>query len=228
MLLRRPTEFLGERAFTSAILAVTNPKKLNAYFLEDHRGEHEIQDGDDFGYRTFKSILEQNSIRAESLSLLGTNTVPTNCNLLIIAGPKEPYSALELRKIDQYLTQGGRLLALFKFDVTKFDPRTGQVPPCGLEGILEKWGVDVGNSVILDPDNSPDHKGFDILVSGFSQSHPVVNPLISSSLQMIQPRKVGRLRTRAPNRRRPARRGTGFHRLPLLHHRRTAAGSPIR
>jgi len=196
VLLRRPTEFLGERAFTSAILAVTNPKKLIAYFLEDHRGEHEIQAGDDFGYRTFKSILEQNSIRAESLSLLGTNTVPANCNLLVIAGPKEPFSALELQKIDQYLTQGGRLLALFNSTAVT---RSGQIPPCGLEGILEKWGVDVGNSVILDPKNSSDGRGIDILVFRFNESHPVVNPLISSGLQMLQPRKVGRLRTRAQN-----------------------------
>jgi len=195
-LLRRPTEFLGERVFTSGILAVTNPKKLNAYFLEDHRGEHEIQDGTDFGYRTFKSILEQNSIHADSLSLLGTNTMPTNCNLLVIAGPKEPFFDLELQKIDQYLNQGGRLLALFKFDPLRFDTRTGLVTPCGLEGILEKWGVDVGNSVILDLENSADRKGQDILVSGFSQTHPVVNPLLSLGLEMIQPRKAGRLRTR--------------------------------
>jgi hypothetical protein len=195
-LLRRPTEFLGERVFTSGILAVTNPRKLNAYFLEDHRGEQEIQDGTDFGCRTFKSILEQNSIHADSLSLLGTNAVPTNCNLLIIAGPKEPFWDLELQKIDQYLNQGGRLLALFKFDPLRFDRQSGRVPTCGLEGLLEKWGVEVGNSVILDFDNSESGKGYDILVSGFSQTHPVVNPLISTGLEMIQPRKVGRLRTR--------------------------------
>jgi hypothetical protein len=195
-LVRRPTEFLGERVFTSAILAVTNPRKLNACFLEDHRGEHSIQDGTDSGYRTFKSVLEQNSIRAEALSLLSTNAVPTNCDLMVIAGPREPFSDLELQKIDQYLTQGGRLLALFRFDPLRYDKLSGRVPPCGLEDILEKWGVEVGNTVILDFDNSPDSKGYDILVSGFSQTHPVVNPLISSGLEMIQPRKVGRLRTR--------------------------------
>jgi len=191
---RRPTEFLGERAFTSAILAVTNPKRLNAYFLEDHHGEHEIEAGDDFGYRTLKSIFEQNSIHADPLSLLGTNTVPANCNLLVIAGPREPFSPLELLKIDQYLTQGGHLLALFNSTAVT---RSGQIPPCGLEGILEKWGVDVGDSVILDPDNGLNDRGDDMLVSGFSQTHPVVNPLISSGLTMLQPRKVGRLGTRA-------------------------------
>jgi hypothetical protein len=195
-LLRRPTEFLGERAFTSAILAVTSPKKLYAYFLEDHRGEHEIEDGTDLGYRTFKSILEQNSIHAESLSLMGPNTVPTNCNLLVTAGPTQLFTPLELLKIDRYLDQGGRLLALFKFDPRLMDPRTHLVPPCGLEVLLEKWGVDVGRGVIVDTNNSAGGGGAFISVSGFSQTHPVVNPLISESLLMILPRKVGVLKTR--------------------------------
>jgi hypothetical protein len=123
--------------------------------------------------------------------------MPTNCNLLVIAGPKEPFSDLELQKIDQYLNQGGRLLALFKFvPPPQFDRQSGRVRPCGLEGILEKWGVEVGDSVIFDFENSESGKGYDVLVSGFSQTHPVVNPLISLDLEMIQPRKVGRLRTR--------------------------------
>ena len=193
-LLRRPTEFLGERAFTSAILAVTSPKKLYAYFLEDHRGEHEIEDGSDLGYRTVKSILEQNSIHAESLSLLGDNTVvPTNCNLLVTAGPTQ-FLPLELLKIDQYLAQGGRLLALF--NARQFDRSTGLVRPSGLEVLLEKWGVDVGYGVIVDTNNSAGDAGAVISVSGFSQTHPVVNPLISESLLMILPRKVGVLKTR--------------------------------
>jgi hypothetical protein len=195
-ILRRPTEFLGEQVFTSAILAVTDPKKSNAYFVEDHRGEPDLEDGRDYGYRTFKSILEQYSIRASALSLLGTNTVPTNCDLLVIAGPQQAFSAIELQKIDHYLNQGGRLLALFKFDPLALSTKTGRVPPCGLEGILEKWGVDVGDSIILDPGNSSGAGGFDILVCWFNQSHPVVNPLIQRGLQMIQPRMVGRLKSR--------------------------------
>lgn len=193
-LLRRPTEFLGERTFTSAILAVTSPKKLYAYFLEDHRGEHEIEDGTDLGYRTFKSILEQNCIHAESLSLMDANTVPTNCNLLVIAGPTQLLSPLALLKIDRYLDQGGRLLALF--NARQLDRSTRLVRPCGLEGLLEKWGVDVGYGVIVDTNNSAGGGGAVISVSGFSQTHPVVNPLISESLLMILPRKVGVLKTR--------------------------------
>src|SRR5436305_199459 len=56
---RRAVTFEGERHFTSALLRVTNPKKLNAYFLEGH-GEHSIMNTDaNVGYTTFANIADQ-------------------------------------------------------------------------------------------------------------------------------------------------------------------------
>ena len=110
---RKPTAFVGETAFTMVLLDVTSPKPLKACFLQGH-GEHRIDSGDDqAGYLKFASVLHQNYIQVEPLSLLGTNTVPMDCNLLVIAGPRETIPDLELEKIEQYLNQGGRLLALF-------------------------------------------------------------------------------------------------------------------
>lgn len=194
VLIRRPTEFLGERAFTSALIAITTPKPLMAYFVEDDRGEHKTASGEDFGYRTFRTVLEQNYIQVQALSLLGTNEVPADCHLLVLAGPQAPLSPLELEKIDEYLSQGGRLLALF--NASLIDKRSGLVPYCGLEAVLAKWGIEVGNTVILDPQNSPSREGFGMIVSGFSPNHALVNPLLGSGLYLIQPRKVGKLRTR--------------------------------
>ena len=39
--------------------------------------------------------------------------MPADCNLLVIAGPRDVIPDVELEKIEQYLNQGGRLLALF-------------------------------------------------------------------------------------------------------------------
>ena len=61
---RKPTAFLGEMAFTAALLDVTSPKPLKAYFLQGH-GEHQIDSGDEVaGYLKFASILQQNCIQA--------------------------------------------------------------------------------------------------------------------------------------------------------------------
>src|SRR3974390_2710727 len=86
---RRPIAFAGEKAFTSALIWVTS-KSFKAYFLQGD-GEHDIEGGEDnLGYLKFASVLRENSIQTEKLSLLGTNQIPMDCNLLVIAGPRVP------------------------------------------------------------------------------------------------------------------------------------------
>jgi hypothetical protein len=189
---RKPTAFLGESAFTMALLDVTSPKPLKACYLQGH-GEHQIDSGDDqAGYLKFGSVLYQNNIQVELLSLLGTNSVPADCNLLVIAGPRETISDLELGKIEQYLNQGGRLLALFNcYPIL----RPGN-KDTGLEGILAKWGVDVGHNVVKDKLNTISETGTDVIVVNFSK-HAIVNSLVGSALDLIMPRSVGQLKGRS-------------------------------
>jgi ABC-type uncharacterized transport system involved in gliding motility auxiliary subunit len=113
-----------------------------------------------------------------------------DCNLLVIAGPREAIPDSELEKIDQYLNQGGRLLALFNCY-----PILGQVKKdTGLERILAKWGVDVGHNVIKDRANTI--SGEDVVVHDFGK-HALVNPLLGSMLDLILPRSVGQLKGRS-------------------------------
>ncbi len=187
---RKPTEFLGEIWFTSALLDVTSPKRLKAYFLTGH-GEHQIDSGDEgAGYLKFASILEQNYIQVDTLSLLGSNTIPMDCNLLIIAGPSVPFPEPELAKLEEYLKQGGRLFVLFNALSAK--------RLTGLEEILSRWGVEVGNGIIVDPDHTS--SGSEVIVSSFSR-HPAVNPLLNTGIYLIRPRPISRLET---NRAQPA------------------------
>jgi hypothetical protein len=190
MFQRRPVAFLGELAFTAALLDVTSPKPFKACFLQGH-GEHAIDSGDErLGYLKFASLLQQSCIKPEPLSLLGTNTVPADCNLLVIAGPQSVIDEAELDKIEQYLNQGGRLLALFNIGSVSKDT--------GLERILAKWGVDVGHNAVTDPDNAIPGKATDLLVLNFGGGkHPVVNGVLGSMLHLSWPRTVGQLKSRA-------------------------------
>ena len=184
---RKPVEFRGEQMFTAALLTVSSPKPLHAYFLEGH-GEHSIDSDDkDYGYLDFAAITRQNNIEPRPLSLAGTNVVPADCHLLVIAGPHTDIPAPELEKIDQYLSQGGRLLLLFNFLSASRDT--------GLEKIVAKWGVAVGQNIIKDPSTV---SGSDVLVSSFSK-HPLVNPLLGLSMELVEPRSVGKLVTGSPS-----------------------------
>ncbi|HVU07533.1 MAG TPA: GldG family protein [Verrucomicrobiae bacterium] len=184
---RKPVAFKGEMLFTSMLLAITNPKPFKAYFLQGD-GEPSLTDSGEQSYMKFAAVLQQNYIDIEPVQLFGDDKIPDDCNLLIIAGPTSMLSNTELQKIDQYLSQGGRLFALFNYF-----SRDKQI---GLEPILTRWGVAVGANQVQDPNNHT-AGGQDVIVYNFSQ-HPVVDPLTGYALQLILPRTISRIDWKNP------------------------------
>jgi ABC-type uncharacterized transport system involved in gliding motility auxiliary subunit len=176
---RKPVTFNGEMMFTAALFSVINPQPLKALYLTGH-GEPSLTDASEAGYQTFASVLKQNYISVEPLTLTGSNAVPDDCNFLIVAGPTVPIPSFELEKIDQFLAQGGRMLALF-------DARTA-AQAVGLEAILAKWGVRVGLDLVVDSEHMVPGKR-DLVISAFTL-HPVLNPIVGSGLYFVIPRPV--------------------------------------
>ncbi|HVU26719.1 MAG TPA: GldG family protein [Verrucomicrobiae bacterium] len=183
---RKPVAFKGEMMFTSILLAITNPKPFKAYFLQGD-GEPSLTDSSEQGYMKFAAVLQQNYIDIQPIQLFGDNTIPDDCNLLIIAGPTAMLSEAELQKIDQYLSQGGRLFALFNYFSSK--------KLTGLEPILARWGVKVGENRVQDPKNTA--SGEDVIALNFSQ-HPVVDPLTGYWLELILPRTISEIERKNP------------------------------
>jgi len=183
---KKPVAFLGEMMFTSTLLTLENSKPFTAYFLQGH-GEPSPTDSGDTGYLKFAAVLAQNYVQLKPLVLLGDNPVPDDCDLLIVAGPRTLFSNPELQKIDQYLSQGGRLLLLLDYSSVQH--------PTGLEDILRHWGVNVGTDVVQDPKYT--YSGQDVIVYNFTQ-HPVVNPLTGLWLELILPRPVSRINWQNP------------------------------
>lgn len=178
----RRTHFKGEVMFTSALLTVITPRSLKAYFLQGH-GEHR-PDSDEklMGYSRFAGVLKENSIQYDVLSLEGMAEVPTDCHLLIIAGPVHSLLEQELNKVERYLNQGGRLLVLFN----NFQTLNKQL---GLEKTLSNWGVEVGRNVVIDEKFT--FTGKDMLVTTFT-GHALIKPLFQSRLYLVLPRSVGK------------------------------------
>jgi len=183
---RRAVAFHGERIFTSALLAVTMSQPLRAYFLAGHQEHDPDSDHETVGYRRFAGLLRQNCIVPATLSLEGTNAVPEDCHLLIVAGPLQPVPEAVARKLDDYLRQGGRMLVL----LNSYSLSRGS----GLEPLLERWGVQVSLWPVVDRDNTI--TGQDIKVMRFGD-HPVIRPLVEgglpAALHLWRPRAVGRL-----------------------------------
>lgn len=185
---RRLIGFHGENYFTGALLAVLNPKPFTACYLVGHE-EHVLESREPKGYGAVSDVLKQNRVLAKPLLLLGTNAVPADCNLLIIAGPRKALKESECDRVDDYLRQGGRLLALLN---------SGSGTPTGLERILNGWGVKVGRERVQDPERtSPSANKLDLIAIDFSL-HPIVEPLIGSQIQFWLPRPVEPLIPNAP------------------------------
>jgi hypothetical protein len=188
---RRATAFKGETAFTAMLMAVSNPKPMKTYVLRGH-GEHDIESGDELtGYLDFKFLMQQNAVLVEELSLIGTNTVPADCNLLVIAGPRGTIPRMELEKIGLYLDEGGRLFALFNAEAPV---------ETGLEELLsKKWGVLVTDSIVTDTNSAISsikmNAGTDVTVGSFS-THPAVKGLINFNLNLYKPRFLGERKSR--------------------------------
>jgi hypothetical protein len=175
--------FLGEERFTAAIYNVVNPRPVRAYFLEGLNADHHLNGQGKQDYQTFKSLLQINNVDVTNIaSFQGSNGVPADCKLLVIAGPGI-LTPTEVENIRHYLEQGGRLFVLFNFHSLEYNT--------GLEPLLAKWGIAVGRNIVKDPDNYWGNSDNDVIVNTFNKSHPVVKRLPGFPLELILPRSIG-------------------------------------
>lgn len=178
----RRSAFNGETLFTSAILSVSEASPVHAYALIGH-GEHDLESDDaTHGYSSFARLLQEKNIEVTSLNL-STNSVPNDCELLIIAGPRYPIPPDELDKISRYLTGGGRALILL------INPVRPNVRKSGLETVLSDWNLSIGDDLVIDRAQSKTAAAEVLLTSTFGD-HPVMRPLHQARLGLVTPRSV--------------------------------------
>ena len=178
----RRTHFVGEQLFTSAIAAVTQGRQTKVGFIIGH-GEHKASDtGGQWGYSKFANILQQKDLHLQEIPLTGTNSIPADCRMLIVAGPRTPYSRDELAKLREFVGTGGSLFTLFNFYSLQ--------RPTGLENFLADYDFEIGFNQVSDSKNEQSGQGGLLLVDDLG-SHPITKPILGSRLQMLLPRSVG-------------------------------------
>lgn len=129
-----------EQDLTSALLKVISAERKRVYFLEGH-GERDPESHEELGYSHAKEALERERFTVEKLNLLIQRTIPEVCDVLIISGPEKPPLKEEVEEIRKYLDRGGRLLIMV------------EPPPApGFQDLLEDYGVEVHEDVVLDPE----------------------------------------------------------------------------
>lgn len=135
-------EFKGEQAYTSAILKVTEETQKKVCFSEGH-GERNIDGNDRDGYSMIKEMIEKANYLVEKTNLLAKGSVPKDCRVLVVAGPRQPFYKEELNVLKKFLDANGK--ALFLLDPTS---RESMLPV-----LLQTYGVRILRSIVVDPES---------------------------------------------------------------------------
>lgn len=174
--------FKGEQQFSSAIQNVVEGKPLKVYFIQGH-GERDPEDYEKKGASTLAQYLRRDNLLVERLSLLAKPEIPADCDLLIIDGPTQPYQPFELKLLEDFFKRQGRAFIML-------DPET----TTGLEDLLKKYGVSVGDNLIMSKVDLLGQEMYNSTAFGTSFSeHPIVSKLENKTVSFHFARTVDAL-----------------------------------
>lgn len=168
--------FIGERAFTAAILDVTAATKQRLYFLTGHGEMEPGSVGAERGLSQLRDELRARNFDIDALDLAKTRRIPDDAALLLAIGPQAPYLPEEQDKLREFLAnKSGRfLLAL--------EPT--QNPNYGLEQLLKDWGIRAEDVLLVEPEAAHRSEGNDIIFGRFAD-HPITKIFIANQITVL-------------------------------------------
>jgi ABC-type uncharacterized transport system involved in gliding motility auxiliary subunit len=113
------------------------------YFVTGH-GERSIQDYGNEGYDQIRAAIATENYQIEEILLLREESIPEEAAVIVAAGPRNDYEPYEVQLIDDYLQNGGRVFVLI-------DPEEEKGKHANIAALLEKYGIILGEDVIIDP-----------------------------------------------------------------------------
>ena len=155
-------ETITETKLTNAIERIKRDRAINVYFLQGH-GEASL-DLVEGGLAQAIDNLEARGYTIQELNLASTGEIPDDANLIIIAGATRKLLLAEVSTIQQYLKAGGSLLLLLTPNID-----------IGITPILQNWGIELDNRLIVDGSGAGSVMGFGpavAIVNNYGE-HPI-------------------------------------------------------
>ncbi len=125
----------AEQAFTSALMAVTDPKPVYVTFLT---GRNELAD---LSY--MKTLLEANGYNISTVDLTKQD-IPENTDAAVICAPQTDYMQAEIDKLEKYLSGKNKSIISFSHAAQKQTPL--------LDGLMKKYGLAAGEGTVCESD----------------------------------------------------------------------------
>jgi ABC-type uncharacterized transport system involved in gliding motility auxiliary subunit len=132
-----------EEDVTTAILKVTAKQSKMVCLVTGH-GERSLTDDGAMGYSQADQGLKKEDYDTKTINLASSTEVPSDCTVIVIAGPVEAFFPQETAMVSRYLDEGGKALI-------EVDPVTeNKQVDSNLGSIFQKWNINVGNNVVID------------------------------------------------------------------------------
>jgi hypothetical protein len=128
----------AENYFTNAILQVTGIQEKKVYFLT---GDGEVTPSDTLS--DLAASLNTDLFQVETLNLQVATNIPSDCAILVVAGPTESMTAGERQIIANHLANDGCTIFL-----------TNPSAPNDIAQLLSPWGVNVQTATLIDPSSN--------------------------------------------------------------------------
>ena len=140
-------EITTETQLTNSIEQIKQDRSTHIYLLQGH-GEASSRSVER-GIAQIISRLEKKGNIVSELNLASTGTIPDNADLIIIAGAFRKLLSAEVASLRTYLSTGGNLLLLLSPNVD-----------IGITPLLQEWGVELDNRLVVDGSRSGKIMGF--------------------------------------------------------------------
>ena len=126
----------ADEAFTSALMAVTDPNPVTAVFVTGR------SEADKLSY--LQSLLLANGYQVKTVDIT-KEEIPAETNLVVVSAPRVDYLPEEVKKLSDYLDNDGKMgkQMLYAGSI-----RQGETP--NLDEFLEEWGIKIGTGLVCE------------------------------------------------------------------------------
>ena len=164
---------VSEESLTNAMLKLTRTTEKTVYFLEGHNERATAGEAGAAkdGYARALEALTNERYRVQPLLLASQGEVPSDANVLIIAGATRPLLGDEHAALTRYLERGGALLVML-------DPRA----KTDLVDDVRGWGIEVGDDIIVDRKLALFGRATTPFAGNYDTTHPITKDLRETTL----------------------------------------------
>jgi ABC-type uncharacterized transport system involved in gliding motility auxiliary subunit len=137
-------EEISEEKITNEIIKLTREGRSTICMVNGH-GEAALGDQGAQGLAAAKKGLEDQSYLFKEFALSQEAKIPADCSVVVMMGANKALFPSEIKTLNQYLSEGGRLVVGIDAVVANTDQSKE------LRGLLKEWGFEIKSGLVIDP-----------------------------------------------------------------------------